>query len=42
MAPLTEHALSGGEWARLASSLALWCVLPVLLGFWRVLRNDVR
>jgi hypothetical protein len=40
--PLLEHALGGTEWARLAVSAVLWTALPVLLGFWRVNRNDVR
>jgi ABC-2 type transport system permease protein len=42
MAPLMEHGLSGGEWARLATSCVLWVALPVLIGLWRVKRNDVR
>ena len=40
--PLLEHALSGTEWARLAVSAVLWTALPVLLGVWRVNRDDVR
>jgi ABC-2 type transport system permease protein len=42
MADMGEHALSGTEWARVATSAALWVVLPIVLGFWRVKRNDVR
>ena len=41
-APLFENAaLSGGEWARLAASLALWVVLPLALGLVRLLRREV-
>jgi ABC-2 type transport system permease protein len=37
-----EHALSGTEWARVGTSVALWVLLPIVIGFWRVKRNDVR
>jgi ABC-2 type transport system permease protein len=42
MADMGDHALSGTEWARVGTSVALWVLLPVVLGFWRVKRNDVR
>ena len=42
MTPLLEETLSATQWARLATSLALWMLLPLVLGFWRVLRSDVR
>jgi ABC-2 type transport system permease protein len=42
MADMGEHALSGTEWARVATSVALWVLLPIVIGFWRVKRNDVR
>jgi ABC-2 type transport system permease protein len=42
MADMGEHALSGTEWARVGTSVALWVLLPVVIGFWRVKRNDVR
>jgi ABC-2 type transport system permease protein len=42
MEHMLERSLSGGEWARVGTSVALWVVLPVVLGFWRVKRNDVR
>jgi hypothetical protein len=42
MMRLIEYELSATEWARLGTSLALWLLLPVVLGFWRVLRSDVR
>jgi ABC-type transport system involved in multi-copper enzyme maturation permease subunit len=41
MAPMLEETLSGTEWARVATSLALWMVLPIVVGFWRVARSDV-
>jgi ABC-2 type transport system permease protein len=42
MADMGEHALSGTEWARVGTSVALWVLLPIVVGFWRVKRNDVR
>jgi ABC-2 type transport system permease protein len=42
MADIGERALSGAEWARVGTSVALWVLLPILIGFWRVKRNDVR
>ena len=42
MAPLVEESLSATEWARLGTSLALWLLVPLALGVWRVLRGDVR
>jgi len=42
MTPLLEETLSGTQWARLATSVALWTLLPLALGFWRVARSDVR
>jgi ABC-2 type transport system permease protein len=42
MTPMLEEPLSAGQWARVATSCALWTALPVLLGAWRVTRNDVR
>jgi ABC-2 type transport system permease protein len=42
MDEMGDHALSGNEWARVGTSVALWVLLPLLIGFWRVHRNDVR
>jgi hypothetical protein len=42
MEHMMERSLSGGEWARLGTSVALWVLLPVAIGIWRVKRNDVR
>lgn len=41
--PLTsEAALTGGEWARLGTSVAVWVLLPLAIGTWRVLRREVK
>jgi hypothetical protein len=42
MSPLLEETLSATQWARLGTSLALWLLLPLAVGAWRVLRADVR
>ena len=42
MTPLLEETLSATEWARVGTSLALWLVVPIVIGFWRVARSDVR
>lgn len=39
---LYERTPSGVEWAYLASSAALWLVLPVTVGLWRTLRAEVK
>jgi ABC-2 type transport system permease protein len=39
--PLVRHALSATGWAHVATTLALWMVLPLAIGWWRVMRRDV-
>jgi ABC-2 type transport system permease protein len=41
LSPLTDHLLSGTEWARALTTLALWMVLPLLIGAARVVRGEV-
>jgi hypothetical protein len=40
--PMTEHLLSGTEWARFATSQALWLLLPLAVGIYRIARNEIR
>jgi hypothetical protein len=40
--PLLEHHLDATQWARLGTSVALWTLLPILIGLWRIARADVR
>ena len=42
MGPMVEELLSGTEWARVATTLALWLLLPLLIGVWRIARGEVR
>jgi ABC-type transport system involved in multi-copper enzyme maturation permease subunit len=41
-APLTDRALSGEEWAQLGTSMALWLVLPLAIGLFRIARGEIR
>jgi ABC-2 type transport system permease protein len=38
---LTQNLLSGHEWAQVLVTLALWMVLPLAIGIWRVTRRDL-
>jgi hypothetical protein len=40
-APVTEHVMSGVEWARAGTTIAVWLVLPVLVGIWRIHRSEI-
>lgn len=40
--PMTEELMSSTQWARVGTTLALWMLLPLLIGLWRVTRGDVR
>ncbi len=39
--PLTSHPLSATGWTHALVTLAVWMVLPLLFGVWRLLRHDV-
>jgi len=39
--PMTEDALSAIEWARVGTTLALWVLLPAVIGVWRIRRSEV-
>ncbi|WP_221584722.1 ABC transporter permease [Microbacterium sp. G2-8] len=41
MTTLVGGAPSGEEWAQLATASAVWCVVPLAIGFWRTARRDV-
>lgn len=40
--PLTEHEMTGSAWARLAVSVLLWIGLPLVLGWIRLLRRELK
>ena len=39
---MTFDVLSGDEWARVATTVALWVLVPLLIGVWRILKGEVR
>lgn len=39
--PLTEDPMTAGQWGRLGVSVAVWVLLPLILGTVRVLRREV-
>ncbi len=41
MTQLMAGTTSGGDWARLATSTALWVGVPLAIGLWRTARRDV-
>jgi ABC-type transport system involved in multi-copper enzyme maturation permease subunit len=40
--PVIEADVSSKEWAQLATSGAIWLLLPLAIGFWGVLRAEVK
>jgi ABC-2 type transport system permease protein len=40
--PLTDHSMSAREWARVGTTLLLWLVLPLTVGAYRFLRDEIR
>jgi hypothetical protein len=41
LAPLHEEVLSATQWAQAGTALALWMLLPLLIGVWRITRQEV-
>ncbi len=41
MEPVFAGAMTGADWAHLATSTGLWVVLPLAVGTWRVLRKEI-
>jgi ABC-2 type transport system permease protein len=39
--PLTDHAMTGDEWSKLAVSAAVWVLVPLVAGAVRMLRREV-
>jgi ABC-type transport system involved in multi-copper enzyme maturation permease subunit len=40
--PMMQRTLDGTEWAQVGTSLALWMVLPLLIGGYRILKGEIR
>lgn len=41
-APLVEHDMDAGAWARFAVSVLIWVAVPLALGWWRLLRRELK
>lgn len=41
LAPMTSHLMDATEWARAGTTLALWMILPLLIGAWRIARREI-
>jgi ABC-2 type transport system permease protein len=39
--PMVRHGLGATDWLQAGATLALWMVLPLAIGWWRVMRRDV-
>jgi ABC-2 type transport system permease protein len=42
LAPMTEHLMDGSEWAHAGATLAVWMVVPLVIGLWRIQRGEIR
>ncbi len=40
--PLIDHSMNAERWMHLASASAVWVLLPLAIGLWRVLRTEVK
>ncbi|MFL5004708.1 MAG: hypothetical protein ACJ8DK_05115, partial [Microvirga sp.] len=38
--PLSKELLSSAQWAHVATSLAVWMLIPLLIGAWRITRRE--
>jgi ABC-2 type transport system permease protein len=38
---MTEYVMSATQWAHAGTSLAIWMVLPLLIGAWRITRREI-
>jgi ABC-type transport system involved in multi-copper enzyme maturation permease subunit len=41
LGPMPEEVMNGTQWAHAGTALALWMVLPLLIGAWRITRREV-
>ena len=41
LSPMQEEVMSATQWAHVGTALALWMLLPLLIGTWRVTRREV-
>ena len=41
LAPLHQEVLSGTQWAQVGTALAVWMLVPLMIGIWRITRREV-
>jgi ABC-2 type transport system permease protein len=41
LGPLSREVITGTQWAQVGTSLAIWMVVPLLIGIWRITRREV-
>jgi hypothetical protein len=41
LSPMQEEVMSATQWAHVGTALALWMLLPLLIGIWRITRREV-
>ena len=41
LAPLHEEVMSATQWAHAGTALAIWMLLPLLIGTWRITRREI-
>jgi ABC-2 type transport system permease protein len=41
LSPMQEEVMSATQWAHVSTALALWMLLPLLIGTWRITRREV-
>ena len=41
LGPMPQEVMSANQWAHAGTALALWMLLPLLIGIWRITRREV-
>jgi ABC-2 type transport system permease protein len=41
LGPMPQEVMSATQWAHAGTALALWMVLPLLIGTWRIARREI-
>jgi hypothetical protein len=40
LSPLSQEVITGAQWARIGTSLAVWMLIPLLIGAWRIAKRE--
>ena len=41
LGPMPQEVMDATQWAHAGTALAIWMVLPLLIGIWRITRREV-